>query len=150
YIATVETAKHRVFQFLDASILSDNMLVCMALDDAFFLGVLSSRIHVVWTLNSGGTLEDRPRYTKSKCFDPFPFPDPPEALKAQIREVAEELDALRKKQQAEHPRLTLTQIYNVLQKLRAGTPLTSQEEIIKDRGLVLILCELHDKIDALV
>jgi hypothetical protein len=28
YIATVETAKHRVFQFLDASILPDNKLVC--------------------------------------------------------------------------------------------------------------------------
>ncbi len=43
YIATVETAKHRVFQFLDASILPDNMLVNIALDSAFGLGVLSSR-----------------------------------------------------------------------------------------------------------
>ncbi len=30
YIATVETTKHRVFQFLDASILPDNMLVALA------------------------------------------------------------------------------------------------------------------------
>lgn len=29
YIATVETAKHRVFQFLDGSILPDNRLVCI-------------------------------------------------------------------------------------------------------------------------
>src|SRR6185437_14950022 len=40
YIATVETAKHRVFVFLDASILPDNMLVNIASDDAFHLGVL--------------------------------------------------------------------------------------------------------------
>lgn len=43
YIATVETTKHRVFQFLDASILPDNMLVAVGSDDAFILGVLSSR-----------------------------------------------------------------------------------------------------------
>lgn len=34
YVATVETAKHRVFQFLDAVILPDNMLVAIALEDA--------------------------------------------------------------------------------------------------------------------
>ncbi|MCI0465929.1 MAG: class I SAM-dependent DNA methyltransferase, partial [Beijerinckiaceae bacterium] len=46
--------------------------------------------------------------------------------------------------------LTLTQIYNVLQKLRAGAPLSAEDEIIKDKGLVLILREFHDKLDALV
>ena len=54
YIATVETAKHRFFVFLDAAILPDNMLVNIALDDAYFLGVLSSRAHVVWALATGG------------------------------------------------------------------------------------------------
>jgi hypothetical protein len=34
YIATVETAKHRAFQFLDAAIAPDNKLICIALDDA--------------------------------------------------------------------------------------------------------------------
>jgi hypothetical protein len=74
YIATIETAKHRVFQFLPMSILPDNMLVCIALEDAYGLGVLSSRISVAWALQMGGTLEDRPRYSKTQCFDPFPFP----------------------------------------------------------------------------
>ncbi|MFO1033618.1 MAG: hypothetical protein U1E15_05920 [Hyphomicrobiales bacterium] len=50
YIATVETAKHRIFQFLDAEILPDNMIVCIASDGAFDLGVLSSRFHVAWAL----------------------------------------------------------------------------------------------------
>ena len=112
--------------------------------------MLSSRIHVVWSLSVGGTLEDRPRYNKSKCFDPFPFPDPSDALKARIRAVAEELDALRKQRQAEHPDLTLTQIYNVLEKLRQGEALAEADEAIKDKGLVLIVKELHDQIDALV
>ncbi|MGD0183843.1 MAG: DNA methyltransferase [Roseiarcus sp.] len=152
YIATVETAKHRVFQFLDASILPDNMLVCMGLADAYDLGVLSSHIHVVWALRAGGWLGigNDPRYSKSRVFDPFPFPDASEALKARIRSVAEELDALRKRQQAEHPSLTLTQIYNVLEKLRGGEPLGEADEAIKTKGLVLIVKELHDEIDRLV
>ncbi|MGH6823618.1 MAG: class I SAM-dependent DNA methyltransferase, partial [Methylocella sp.] len=150
YIATVETAKHRVFQFLNASILPDNRLVCFAFPDAYQLGVLSSRTHVLWTLANGGTLEDRPIYTKVRCFDPFPFPDPPEALKACIRDTSEELDALRKNVRAEHPGLTLTQIYNILEKLRAGEKLDPQEEAIKTNGLVLILKEHHEKLDALV
>jgi Fe2+ or Zn2+ uptake regulation protein len=152
YIATVETAKHRVFQFLDASILPDNMLVCIALDDAFFLGVLSSRLHVVWALRAGGWLGvgNDPRYSKSRVFDPFPFPDPSDAFKSRIRATAEELDALRKQAQAEHPGLTLTQIYNVLEKLRAGEALNEDEEAIKTTGLVLIVKELHERLDALV
>ena len=56
YIATVETAKHRTFQFLDAAILPDNMLVCMGLGDGFSLGILSSRLHVAWALRAGGWL----------------------------------------------------------------------------------------------
>jgi len=152
YIATVETSKHRVFQFLDASIVPDNMLVCMGLDDAYYLGVLSSRLHVAWALRAGGWLGvgNDPRYSKSRVFDCYPFPEPSEALRADIRAVAEDLDALRKARQAEHPRLTLTQIYNVIDKLRTGTPLDADDERIKIEGLVLILKELHDRLDALV
>lgn len=64
YIATTETAKHRFFVMLDESVLPDNMLIAIAIDDASVLGVLSSKIHVCWALNAGGTLEDRPRTTK--------------------------------------------------------------------------------------
>ncbi len=152
YIVTVQTAKHRVFQFLDQSILPDIKLVTIASDTGYALGVLSAKQHVNWSLRSGAWLGmgNDPVYAISLCFDPFPFPDASDALKDQIREVAEELDALRKCQQAEHPGLTLTQIYNVLEKLRAGEALSDTEEEIKTRGLVLIVKELHDKLDSLV
>ena len=152
YIATVETSKHRVFQFLDASILPDNMLIAIGSDDAFHIGILSSRVHAIWALRSGGWLGvgNDPRYSKSRCFDPFPFPDCSDELKARIRSTAEELDAHRKARQADHPRLTLTQMYNVLEKLKAGEALGDDEERIKAEGLVLILKELHDTLDALV
>ena len=112
------------------------MLVCVGSDDAYHLGVLSSRAHLPWVLHTGGWLGigNDSRYSKSRVFDPFPFPDPPDSLRQNIRAIAEELDAHRKSRQAEHPRLTLTQIYNVLEKLRANAPLAADDERIKSEG----------------
>jgi hypothetical protein len=107
-------------------------------------------VHVVWTLASGGTLEDRPRYSKSRCFDPFPFPDTLESQKAKIRSLTQELDGLRKTVLADNADLTLTGIYNVLDKLKAGDALNSKEIETNVRGRVTILKDLHEKIDALV
>ncbi|SFP52050.1 hypothetical protein SAMN04488047_107211 [Tranquillimonas alkanivorans] len=39
YIATVETTKHRVFQFLEAEVIPDNMLIAIGLDDAAALAI---------------------------------------------------------------------------------------------------------------
>jgi hypothetical protein len=150
YIATPETAKHRFFVLLDASVLPDNMLVNIASSDAFVLGVLSSRTHVTWTLATGGTLEDRPRYNKTRCFEPFPFPDATAPQRERIRFLAEQLDAHRKRRQEMHPNLTLTEMYNVLDELRSGEPLGPASQVIHDRGLVSVLREIHDQLDAAV
>jgi hypothetical protein len=150
YIATVVTSKHRVFQILPTSILPDDALINVAVSDGYVLGILSSRLHSVWALANGGRLGvgDDPRYLKGKCFDPFPFPtDVPEPLKAHIRAEAEALDSLRKRVLAEHPDLTLTKLYNVLEVLRADRPLTAQERNIHDRGLVTLIGQHHDAID---
>ena len=150
YIATVETAKHRAFVFLDAATLADNRLVCIGSADALHLGVLSSRLHVAWALASGGTLEDRPVYNKTRCFDPFPFPAATDAQAARIRAVAEELDGLRKARLSAHPHLTLTHLYNVLESMRAGRPLTPAEHDTHEAGQVSVLRHLHDTLDAAV
>lgn len=150
YIVTVETAKHRTFQFLDSEVIPDNMLVVIALDDAYCLGVLSSKFHVNWALAAGGTLEDRPRYNKTLCFEPFSFPDATPAQQARIRELAEQLDAHRKRQQAQHPTLTLTDLYNVVEKLRAGQPLTAKDQQVNQQGLASVVLSLHQQLDAAV
>lgn len=153
FIVTVETAKHRILMFMAADTLPDNMLVAIGSEDAFHLGVLSSRVHIVWALHSGATLEDRPRYSKSRCFDPFPFPAADDLQKARIRRIAEDLDAHRKRVLADHPHLTLTSLYNVLEKRRAGTApadLPPPDRRIFDDGLVLILKDLHDRLDTAV
>eukprot|EP00752_Nemacystus_decipiens_P000877 g877.t1 len=150
YIATVETSKHRFFQFLDADVRPDNMLVNIASDDAFHLGVLSSRLHAAWALAMGGTLEDRPRYNKTRCFDPFPFPDATAAQAARIRELGERLDGFRKERLAAQPHLTMTGLYNVLEKRRAGAALSDAEKDVNEAGQVAILQQIHDDLDAAV
>jgi hypothetical protein len=152
YIATVETAKHRTFQFLDAGILPDNMLVVIASDDAYHLGVLSSRVHVTWALAAGGRLGmgNDPRYNKTRCFEPFPFPAATEAQIEEIRALGEALDAHRKARQDAHPALTLTDLYNVVEKLRRGDPLTEKERATHDAGLASVLLDLHTRLDAAV
>jgi type I restriction-modification system DNA methylase subunit len=150
YVVTVETAKHRPFQFLNTSILPDNRLVCFALSESSDLGILSSSFHVTWALATGGTLEDRPIYTKSLCFDPFPFPDTTLDQRARIGKIAEELDAARKEVLAEHPDLTLTTLYNLREKLVKGESFTAKEEDQRMRGRVDIMAELHNRLDAAV
>lgn len=149
YIATVETAKHRVFQFLDAAILPDNMLVCVADDDAATLAILSSRAQAVWCRARGGRLEDRPRYTKTACFDSFPFPVLDEVMRERLRTAGENLDLHRRDVLEDFPDLTLTGLYNLLAAVRTDQPLSDGEKEMARRARVVILRELHDEIDRL-
>ena len=123
-----------------------------ALDDAYYSGILSSAIHVIWSLRAGGRLGvgNDPRYLKAQCFDTFPFPDPSGSQKSLIREFAESLDVHRKRQQEQYPSLTMTDMYNVLDKLRSGEPLTKKEQTAHEQGLVSVLQHIHDDLDAAV
>jgi hypothetical protein len=150
YIATVETSKHRFFTFLDQDILPDNMLVNIALEDALALGILSSRIHVVWVHANGGTLGPARRYNKTVCFETFPFPETNDSQQTTIRDLGERLDQHRKQRQAEHPDLTLTALYNVLEHVRLAAPLSAQEKIVYEQGLVAMLKDDHDALDRAV
>ena len=93
------------FQFLDASDLPDNKLICIASDRrissrrAFSPGarrVGAGRRWPPWS-------RQRSRYNKTRCFETFPFPAATTPQQARIRALAEQLDAHRKRQQALHP-----------------------------------------------
>ncbi|BAU10165.1 type II restriction enzyme [Leptolyngbya sp. NIES-3755] len=152
YIATVETAKHRTFLFLENDIVPDNKLVVIALEDAYFLGVLSSKIHIIWSLAAGGRLGfgNDPVYVKTRCFDPFPFPEATDAQKQTIRDLAERLDSHRKRVQAQHPEVTITAMYNLLEKIRAGQELTDLDRAFNQKALVSTLKQIHDDLDTAV
>ena len=152
YIATPETARHRYFTILEADIAPDNMLTVIATEDCFALGVLSSSIHVEWSLAAGGRLGvgNDPRYNKTLCFDPFPFPDPSPALRTGIATLAESLDAHRAAAIARDERVTMTGMYNVVEKLRSNEPLTRKERAIHELAACGILRDMHDQLDVLV
>ena len=152
FIGTTETAKHRTFSFIDSKYLPDQKIRVVAHSDAFYLGVLSSAVHLHWALAAGGTLEDRPVYNNTTCFEAFAFPDIDTAgdLAERIRTLAEQIDVHRKSRLAAHPDATLTATYNVLEKLRNSDPLTAKDKVIHEHGLVGLLKSLHDELDAAV
>ncbi len=90
------------------------------------------------------------RYQNSTSFDAFPFPVATDEQKVSIRILGEQLDAHRKARQAAHPTLTMTGMYNVLEKLRAETPLNAKDRVIHEHGLVSVLRQIHDDLDAAV
>lgn len=176
YIATCRTAKYRIFTFLPKTVLADAKIVAIALDDSIHLGVLSSCLHETWAAASGARMGvgNDSNYNHSDCFGKFPFLDTRnvdqivggvaahtdgrrescgelgEYPSARIRDLAEQLDVHRKRQQAAHPGLTLTGMYNVLEKLRSGEVLTAKDKAIHEQGLVSVLRQLHDELDAAV
>jgi hypothetical protein len=149
YIATVETSSHRIFLFLSKEVLPDNKLVIVALHDSYFLGILSSSLHISWSLATGGWLGvgNDSVYVKTQCFDPFPFPDPTPDQKQQIRELGDRLDTHRKQVQTAHPEITITGMYNLLEKLRAGQEFTEADRAYNNKALVSTLKQIHDQLD---
>ena len=74
HLLTPRVSKHRVFVWVDRSVLADSAVVAIARADDVIMGLLHSCFHELWSLRMGSSLEDRPRYTPTSCFETFPFP----------------------------------------------------------------------------
>jgi type II restriction/modification system DNA methylase subunit YeeA len=75
FIATPRVSKHRIFIWLFSTTLPDSATIAIARDDETTFGILHSRHHELWSLRLGTSLEDRPRYTPTTCFETFTFPE---------------------------------------------------------------------------
>lgn len=152
FVAIPRTARHFTFQFVPCDLVVDSTVVAVASDDSWILGVLSSSAHTRWARASGGRLGvgNDFRYQHQSTFLPFPFPNADEVTRQRIRVLGERLDSHRKARQAAHADLTITGMYNVLEKLRSGEALTDKERVIHEHGLVSVLREIHDDLDAAV
>lgn len=148
FIAAPETSKFRLFTFEPTTADVEHGAWGIGTDDAAVLAILSGNFHDIWSLAQGGDLGSTPRYNKTRCFDPFPFPELSNAQAMRLRSLGEQLDAHRKAQQAAHIGLTLTEMYNVLEKLRAGISIEGRDRQTYQQGLIGILKTLHDDIDA--
>ena len=117
YLATPEVAKHRIFVWVDHTILCNQQTLVFARDDDYFFGVLHSRLHELWALKMGTQLREKEsgfRYTPTTCFETFPFPRPTVEQTAAIAAAARVLDDARRQWLGDgrDKTHTLTNLYN--------------------------------------
>jgi len=128
YIATPVVSKHRVFVWLSGEVLVDHAIVVFAREDDYFLGILHSHAHEIWSRRAGTQVRDAEsgfRYTPTSTFETYPFPWPPrhepqgsplvEAIAEAARELVEKRDAWLNPPNASAEELkkrTLTNLYN--------------------------------------
>jgi hypothetical protein len=132
FIAGNAQGKRFLFTWQDAHVCPSNLVYVFAFSDDYAMGVLSSSIHRTWALRESSTLEDRPRYTPSSAFDPFPWPTPSDAAKTRIGVLAAGIITRRQAIAAERD-IGLTDLYNAV-----------------DEGAWQDLAKLHRNLDGAV
>lgn len=143
YIATPRHSKFRVFTWLTPDQAPDSALVVIARDDDYMLGVLSSIFHEVWALTLGTNLGvgNDPRYTSTTCFETFPFPEPTDAQRQKIGQLAAHLMQVRNNLLTQIPNSSLTSLYNALEEVRLSNDTTNPMYSLK---------LIHDRLDLAV
>ena len=91
FIAGNAQGKRFLFCWADALVCPSNLTNVFAFDDDYAMGVLTSSLHGAWAHSESSTLEDRPRYTPTSCFETFPWPQPDAAGQAEIGGLAKAL-----------------------------------------------------------
>lgn len=94
-IAISQTTKHIVFSLLPKGMIYDQRLIVFAAESMAVFSALQSRFHEEWVLFFGSSLEDRPVYTPTDCFETFPFPQTGGAVK-ELESAAEDYFNFRK------------------------------------------------------
>lgn len=126
-VLTPRVSKHRIFVWAKPDVIPDTRVYAFARDDDYFLGILHSRIHEVWSLHtcSWHGVGNDPTYNNTTCFETFPFPWPPtgepkdsglvENIAAAAIELVNKRDAWLNPPRitaAERKERTLTNLYN--------------------------------------
>ena len=166
YLVTPAVSKHHLLVWLKKDIHPDHALIVFARQDDYFFGVLHSKLHEVWSLRMGTSLEDRPRYTPTTTFETFPFPWSPgeedteskayEAISTIAKLLHEERHAWLNPEDTTNIKIkerTLTNLYNALVALREmGDRVLDKPENIKTDAWEFAprLRELHDALDMAV
>ena len=71
-------------------------------------GIITSRIHILWTKATSGKLESRIRYSAQLCYNTFPFPKISDEKKQEIESAAEDVLITREY----YPEKTLAELYD--------------------------------------
>jgi len=106
---TSENREYMPFGYVRGDEIINNTCFSLETDDKYIFGVISSKMHMVWTKNVCGRLKGDYRYSNKLVYNNFPFPvEVKEEVKALIRVKTSELINERKK----HGKLTLAEMYD--------------------------------------
>ncbi len=111
YIAGNRIGKRFLFCWSDVSVCPSDLTIIFAFNDDYSMGVITSSTHGAWAYSEMSTLEDRPRYTPTSCFETFPWPQPADSLREEIGELAKRLIERRQAICVENE-IGLTDLYN--------------------------------------
>ena len=76
--------------------------------NSFLFGILTSKLHMIWTKYNAGRLDNRIRYSIFLCYNTFPFPKISSEKKKEIEEAAEDVLITREY----YPEKTLAELYD--------------------------------------
>lgn len=74
----------------------------------FVFGLLTSKMHILWTKHNAGRLDNRIRYSIFLCYNTFPFPSISDTKKSEIEEAATNVLLAREN----YPEKTLADLYD--------------------------------------
>ncbi len=74
-LVRTQVSKHHAYVFVPPRYTYDQRLVCTTLFDMVGFVCVQNSLHEEWGYLHGSTLETRPTYTPSDCFETFTFPE---------------------------------------------------------------------------
>lgn len=95
--------------FLDKTSIITNAALTIYDPAIWILGILMSKIHMIWVKYVCGTLGTSPRYSVEICYNPFPFPDITDQQKKRIEICVNDVLAVREK----YSEKTMAELYNM-------------------------------------
>jgi len=82
-----ENRKYIPIEFFDNNYKANNSCFIIPTNQLYFLGILTSYMHMIWMKNIGGKLKTDYRYSKNVIYNTFPFPKITQTQKNKIEEL---------------------------------------------------------------
>ena len=113
FIAGNAQGKRFLFTWQGAEVSPSNLTNVFAFSDDYAMGILTSSTHLSWAHGESSTLEDRPRYTPTSCFETFPWPEATAAQREEIGALSATL-IMRRQEICAERHIGLTDLYNLV------------------------------------
>lgn len=153
---TIFTSKYLNFSEAPTDLIFTNGINVLASDKYYMVSCLQSNLHQEWARKYGSTLKNDLRYTPTKCFETYPFPQNlTNECEVELDKIGKTLLKFRKKLMSKI-RIGLTKTYNLFHSKNLTIDKIIEEskqgfEICKDAlSEIITLRELHRQIDKTV